>query len=275
MLEQILMIEKARENCRADSRIIAAIQYGSFVQGEGDEYSDIEFVLFIDDESIDSFDKKEWVEKINPAALFFADDIGHYTTIFQNLVRGEFHFIPVSHMEIVRTWKGNAWFPSLEKAILVDRHGELSKLLQPLTGSAPERNLPEMVQSLIPNFINWMLFGSNTLARGEYARSLELLNSTHRYLLKFLRLSEGKTDHWPTPSRCLEKDIDKHSYERYQRCTAGLQPDQLRQAYLESWSWGVEMMQKAANIHDILLPDHLISDITQRQLSYFGKREEI
>lgn len=274
MLEQIRMIDKAKENCWTDRRIKAAIQYGSFVHGEGDEYSDIEFVLFIDDEHIDTFDKKEWVEKINPAALFFADDIGHYTAIFQNLVRGEFLFFPVSKIEIVTTWKGSAWFPDLETAILIDHDNMLHRLLQPLSGPAPEQNTPEIVEDLIPNFINWMLFGSNTLARGEFARSLELLNMVHRYLLKLLRLSEGKTEHWPTPSRCLEKDIYPDVYERFQRCTASLQPDHLRRAYLESWTWGVELMQKTARIHDILLPDHLISDISQWQLAYFGKRVE-
>lgn len=46
MLQQ-KMIERFKEACHEDARIIAALMFGSFAIGEGDEFSDIEFAVFI------------------------------------------------------------------------------------------------------------------------------------------------------------------------------------------------------------------------------------
>jgi lincosamide nucleotidyltransferase len=45
MLQQEVMIEKARELCERDERVVAALMYGSFALGQGDRFSDIEFYL--------------------------------------------------------------------------------------------------------------------------------------------------------------------------------------------------------------------------------------
>jgi hypothetical protein len=51
MLPQEAMIEKVRELCNRDERVVAALMYGSFAIGEGDRFSDIEFYLFFDEEA--------------------------------------------------------------------------------------------------------------------------------------------------------------------------------------------------------------------------------
>ncbi|HHU3313920.1 TPA: Lnu(F)/Lnu(G) family lincosamide nucleotidyltransferase, partial [Escherichia coli] len=43
---QLKMIELFKEGCHEDARIIAALMFGSFAIGEGDEFSDIEFAVF-------------------------------------------------------------------------------------------------------------------------------------------------------------------------------------------------------------------------------------
>lgn len=48
MLQQEAMIERTRRVCREDERLVAAMMYGSFAQGERDEFSDIEFILFFE-----------------------------------------------------------------------------------------------------------------------------------------------------------------------------------------------------------------------------------
>ena len=75
--------------------------YGSFALGEGDVFSDIEFVLFFRDDALPDLDQRAWVAQIAPVELYFADDFGHYTAIFDNLIRGEFHFEPASAMDQV------------------------------------------------------------------------------------------------------------------------------------------------------------------------------
>ena len=42
------------------------------------------------------------------------------------------------------------------------------------------------------NFVNWMLFGSNVLRRGELARALEILGIAHRYLEWMARLADDR-----------------------------------------------------------------------------------
>jgi len=46
MLPQLLMIERTRALGQQDACMVAALQYGSFPQGEGDQFSDIEFAFF-------------------------------------------------------------------------------------------------------------------------------------------------------------------------------------------------------------------------------------
>ena len=60
------MIERVRELCHEEDRLVAAMMYGSFAQGEGDEFSDIEFILFFDDDALRSVDQEGWVSRIAP-----------------------------------------------------------------------------------------------------------------------------------------------------------------------------------------------------------------
>jgi predicted nucleotidyltransferase len=60
MVQQEAMIERTRRVCREDERLAAAMIYGSFAQGEGDGFSDIEFILFFRDEDLEVLDQEEW-----------------------------------------------------------------------------------------------------------------------------------------------------------------------------------------------------------------------
>ena len=64
MLQQEAMIERTRRVCRKDERLVAAMMYGSFAQGGGEEYSDIGFVLFFRDDELEDLDQAEWVSGI-------------------------------------------------------------------------------------------------------------------------------------------------------------------------------------------------------------------
>ncbi len=255
------MIARLRERCQRDDRVIAGLLYGSFTHGEGDQFSDIEAALFIEDESLAQLDQIAWLEHIAPVALYFADDFGHHTAIFTNLIRGEFHFEPASRLAIIETWQGNAWYPEPEAAILVDRTGGARRYLQSLSGGPPERDTPACAQSRIANFLNLILFGASVLARGEMARSLELLGGVHRILLQMARLAENTTEHWPTPSRCAEQDLPEATYGRYVACTTALQQEGLWQAYRTSLAWGKELMGTLAPRHGLTLPVSLITAI--------------
>ena len=265
MLQQ-KMIERFREAFHEDARIIAALMFGSFAIGEGDEFSDIEFAVFTHDDSFESFEQRSWLNAVSPVAAYFPDDFGHYTALFENGIRGEFHFMRKSDIPIISTWQGYGWFPSLEAAVLLDRSGELSQCASALVGGPPIREGAPLVEGLALNLISLMLFGANLLNRGEYARAWALLSKAHENLLKLIRLHERATDHWPTPSRALEKDLSADSYNRYLACTANAEPKVLCVAYCETWKWSLELFKSVAEPLNIELPKTVIAQ-AQRLLN--------
>src|SRR5215211_2192976 len=125
MLPQEVMIEKVRELSTLDERVVSVLMYGSFALGEGDRFSDIEFYLFFADEALGNMEEQVWVAQIAPVDLYYVNEFGNGSAIFENLVRGEFHFEAASNVGLVDVWE-SAWFPSLESAVLVDKSGELS-----------------------------------------------------------------------------------------------------------------------------------------------------
>ncbi len=261
---QEIMLNRLRELCQADKWIVAALLYGSFTTGEADAFSDIECVLFFDPQVLPTINKQAWVDQIAPTLLFFADDFGHYTALFDNLVRGEFHFDSAEDMRKVESWKGNAWFPSVEATLLVDRTETLADALQPLLGAPLDRDDRQMVERLINNFLNLMVFGMNTWRRGEFARSHELLQNVHRFLVWMVRLLEHQTTHWPTPSKGLENDLSEQAYARLVSCTSALEPASLKGAYQNSWLWGQELVAQLRERHNVALPPDLFTQINAK-----------
>ncbi|HWS85844.1 MAG TPA: hypothetical protein VN282_02545 [Pyrinomonadaceae bacterium] len=258
---QLRMIARLGEACRGDERVSGALMFGSFTTGEGDAFSDIEFALFIRDDAFEGFGQRAWLDAVSPVAAYFPDDFGHHTALFENGVRGEFHFMRAGDVSVVAGWRGNGWFPSLDAAVLVDRTGELSRHAAALVGGPPAREGAALVEGLALNLLNLTLLGANLLNRGELARAWALLSGVHGNLLKLVRLREGVTGHWPTPSRALERDLSAAAYERYVTCTAGARPDELCAAYRESWRWSRELFRDVAGPLGVHLPATVIAQV--------------
>src|SRR5918998_3972544 len=257
MLAQEVMIEKVRELCNRDERVVAALMYGSFALGQGDCFSDIEFYLFFDEEALGALEEQAWVGQIAPLHLYYVNEFGNGTAIFENLVRGEFHFEAASNVGFVDAWE-SAWFPSPESAVLVDKSGELSARAVRLVRRPPDLDTPERALFLCRSLMNWTLMGTNLLERGEYARAEAFLTLVHDHLLQALRLVEGKSDIWLTPMRKLEEDASAYSYERYRACTAALDAKRLVHAYTSTWEWSRELMHELATRHTFALPETLL-----------------
>lgn len=255
------MIESFREKCHQDERIVSALMFGSFTTGEGDRFSDIEFAVFLRDESFDEFEQRPWLDTVSPVAAYFLDDFGHHTALFENGIRGEFHFMRASEQSVVAGWQGYGWFPSLEAGVVLDRAGELSRYAWGLVGGPPKREGAELVEGLALNLINLMLLGANLLNRGEYARAWALLGKAHESLLKLARLREGKTDHWPTPSRGLETELSSITYSRYLTCTASAERAPLCRAYCESWRWSRELMEVVAKPYKLEFSQSVLAQV--------------
>jgi lincosamide nucleotidyltransferase len=258
MLPQEAMIERVWWLCHLDERLVAAMMYGSFAQSEGDKFSDIEFILFFDD-ALEDVDQEERVMQTAPVELYFVNEFGIGTAIFHDLIRGEFRFDNASGIEkIDESWRRTGWLPSLDAALVLDRTGELSRWLQRVIGPPLNRGTLAQVRFLCNCFVNWLLLGSNLLARGELARALEFLGLVQRQLLRMIRISEQKTEYWPTPSKVPGRDVSEAAYARYVACTAHLDEEALWRAYLSAWAWGGEKMLSLTPQHDTVLPATLL-----------------
>jgi len=260
------MIERTRRVCREDERLAAAMMYGSFAQGEGDGFSDIEFILFFEDEELEDLDQEEWVSKISPVGLYFGNEYGNGTAIFENLIRGEFHFDRASDIGRIvgESMRDADWLPSLGDTLVLDRTGELAPRLRAIVGPPPERDTPGQIRFVCDCFVNWFVFGSNLFARGELARSLELLGIVRDRLLQMVRVLEGSTVHWFNCAKFLETEISEPSYARYAACTTRLDRDELRQAYLSAWEWGRELMASLEERHGVVFPTTLLRRLDRR-----------
>jgi lincosamide nucleotidyltransferase B/F len=263
VLQQEVMIEKVRELSERDERVVATLMYGSFALGQGDRFSDIEFYLFFEDEVSEGLEEEAWVGQIAPLDLYYINEFGNGTAVFEDLIRGEFHFEAASNVGLVEEWE-TAWFPSLESAVLVDKTGELSRRVSRLVRHPPDKDTPEQALFLCRSLMNWTLMGANLLERGEYARAEAFLTLIHGHLLQALRLVEGKYDQWLSPTRRLEEDASASSYQRYRACTAALEAEQLVWAYASTWEWGRELMGELATRHSLALPEALLDKLDQR-----------
>jgi lincosamide nucleotidyltransferase len=80
------------------------------------------------------------------------------------------------------------------------------------------------------------------------------LTLVHTHLLQALRLVEGKSGNWLSPTRKLEEDASATSYERFRACTAALEAEQLFRPYASTWEWSRELMAELTTRHALTLP---------------------
>jgi lincosamide nucleotidyltransferase len=263
-LPQYEMIARLRRVCAEDERLVAAMLYGSFARREGDEYSDLDVMLFFQDEHLTKIDAPSWLEQIAPVEIYYRNEFGNHAVIFANLVRGEFHFDSASQMANLAGFQGQVWFPNLQDATLVDKSGDLAQHLHALIGEPPAHDSAQDADYVCRSFLNWFLFGANAVGRGEYARARAIMGMFQDNLLRMARILEGCSREWILPYRRLETELSPQAYERYQACTSGAESVALATAYRLSWEWGRELIWQLAASCDLQLPETLIKNMEAR-----------
>jgi lincosamide nucleotidyltransferase B/F len=243
MHAQRQLIARVERLARTDDRVEALLMYGSFAAGEGDEHSDIEFYVYLDDEAVSSVDEASWLGEIAPVLLCYRNEYGVTTAIFDGLVRGEFHFEPLSSVPNLKETSPASWLPPIERCVLYDRTGRLTAILEESLGLPPDRASKASVRFLVASVANWLLMAHNLHRRSEYARALDVLScQVHPHLLRLVRVAEDTTRNWLNPARRLEEDLSSSSYTRYRRITTPLEPTAIADAVIESWQWFTDLL---------------------------------
>lgn len=226
------MIGKTKSIAHQDANVSAVFMYGSFTKNEGDQYSDIEFYIFLKDE--ENFLSEKWVSQIHPVALYFTNEYGSEVAIFDNMVRGEFHFSTTEEIGIIKPWEGMVSFSDFDQMNLVDKDGLLVKTLDQIKIKSPERTTNQNISWLSESLLNVLLTTSNLIKRGEFAHAHQSLSNVQKYLLWLIRIITDKTQHWESPTKSLEKDIDPTWYSAYKTVTSDLQPENIRLSFENS-----------------------------------------
>ncbi|WP_205942402.1 aminoglycoside 6-adenylyltransferase [Pedobacter sp. SYP-B3415] len=217
---QLQMIDTVKSIAQKDDNVSAVFMYGSFTKDEGDQYSDIEFYIFLKDK--ENFSGQLWVNQIYPTALYFINEYGSEVAVFENLVRGEFHFLPVNEIDVIRSWEGSVAFSDFDKMNIIDKDGLLADILAQVTIKSPERSTNENTLFLSKSLLNVLLTTNNLLKRKEYAHAYQSLLVVQKYLLWLIRLATHQTDHWESPTKGLEKDINNDWYKDFTSTTSDL-----------------------------------------------------
>ncbi|WP_433832690.1 hypothetical protein ACQP2E_16780 [Actinoplanes sp. CA-015351] len=249
------MIARVKDLCRTDERLVAALVYGSFVNGEADRHSDIEFWLFAGASAAATLDKGAWLDQIAPIRHTVVNEFGAQVVFFPGLLRGEFHFATEKDIDSVRTWPARSG--PTDRMIVLDRTGALRDALDSLPSQAPLPTTPAEIDELCGRFGNWLLLAHHVTQRGELLRAADALAHTQRHLLWMARLAEGRTQHWLTPSRNAESDLPPEVVHAIHRTTATAGPDSLAAALTATWVLGRRYWQQLG--HDV--PIDLFADL--------------
>lgn len=255
-------IARLREIAEADPRLEGVLLYGSWTVGEADAHSDLDAYVFVADEHAEDFDGREFVSRLAPIQLAYTNLFGILAVVFDDLMRGEFHFDPAGEaIGQIDSWKGMVHLPKPEVAVLLDRTGRLTEAVRPLAEFV-EPEPAATAEQLTGELANWTLMAAHVLARGETARAHAALAAmVAPPQLKLLRLLRGSTAHWLTPSRALEADLPAEDVARYVTTTGAAEPERVREALRDSWSWSRELAREAAGRWGFDLPEGLYEDM--------------
>lgn len=238
MLEQEKLIAGVKANAVADERIAAVLMYGSFTQGVGDQYSDVEFYVFVKDTFLAALDTKAWIGTVHSWDVHLYNQYGTEVVIFDNLIRGEFHFLPYGELAIIESFAPIGYVPDIEAMCLYDPANEMWPYLQNLQINAAKINRAdrESIENALNNALNLLLMGANLVKRGEYARAWEWLPQVQTCYLQLLRLHEEVSHNWLNPMKGLEREISAEAYCKFTHNTAGVDENALKKAYIASAS---------------------------------------
>lgn len=224
---QIQLINKTKLLAVEDTNISSVLMYGSFIKGEGDKFSDVEFYIFYNKD----FSHEEWVNKICRTLLFFTNEFGTEVAIFENMIRGEFHFLPIQEINIVKSWEGILSFEYHKEMILVDKNNSLTKILSSIDKKRPQHSSQHSIDWIYMSQLNNLIMVRGLIERGELAHAQQCFQYIQKYLLYLIRIEVNADNHWESPTKKLESEVPTEWYIVYKNCIPTLNEVSLREKF--------------------------------------------
>ncbi|HLL67153.1 MAG TPA: hypothetical protein VK453_15820 [Micromonosporaceae bacterium] len=259
MLVQQRLIARVRSVCAGDGRLVAALMYGSFAAGTADAHSDVEFWLFFRPDRHGEIDPARWCAQIAALRHVVTNEFGTVVAFFPGLVRGEFHFASADDIGSVRAWAARG--APIDRMVVLDRDGTLRSALEALPERATAPASSADVLAVCGRFANWLVLAHQVAGRGETLRAWDALGHVHRHLLWIVRLVEGETTHWLTPSRGAEVELSVEALAVLRETTAPADTDGLRAALVAAWRHGRRCWIELAQRHGASVPHALFADL--------------
>jgi lincosamide nucleotidyltransferase B/F len=253
------LITRVRELCHVDERLVAALTYGSFAQGEADAHSDIEFWLFLRSEVAETVDHRAWLDRIGSVRHLVVNEFGSHVVFFPNLIRGEFHFATADDIADIATWPARS--APTDQMIVLDRTGALREALESLPDRPYLPTSAKEIDELCGRFANWLILAHHVSQRGELLRAIDALSHARRYLLWMARLGEGKTEHWLTPSRRAETDLGDDLVRAIHATAPTADADAVDTAIAAAWACGRVYWRKLADRVGREVPSELFTEL--------------
>lgn len=194
--------ERILKAVRDDPRIVSLVDYGSSSEGRADEWSDLDFALFIRDEDFDDFwaNWRDWAGQCGDMLLGYVGYVGHPWAIFAAEpmpLRVDFDLFRESGVETLLTWPNSPL--SVDSFLLYD---STNGLIREAAASLVGKNLhPDDPQHEFDrdcgDFWYFLLFSYCKLQRGEVWNARQVFHIVAlEALLRLLRLRAGATDRW-------------------------------------------------------------------------------
>ena len=197
-------IELVKEKATIENRIHAVCIAGSYLSDEIDEFSDLDFLIIVDDDS--TFKFSDMVD--------FAESFGHLLAKFTGDHVGEDRLLiclyetPFLHVDF-KFIKLNDFYDRIENPQII--YSKNSLLDDILLNSQPNWPYPNF-QWIEDRFWVWIHYASTKLGRGEFFEAIELISFLRNTVLgPFLHI---KYDTKPRGVRKLEFILDKDDLDK-------------------------------------------------------------
>lgn len=160
------------------------------------------------------------------------------------MIRGEFHFLKTDEIKIIKSWEGIVAFSDFDQMNLIDKDGLLTETLNQIKVKFPDRTTDENILWLSQSLLNVLLTTNNLIKREEFAHAHQSLTTVQKYLLWLIRTVTNKTQHWESPTKSLEKDIDQDWYSEFLLTTFDLNPKNINTAFQNSLKISEKLFDK-------------------------------